>query len=139
MPRAKLTDAEREARRRERSKHSFSAAAYRHYDAEQEGYGSPEEWIRAAEGMAGGQGRFERIEGAKSPEAINGDLLLLNLHQMPESKPELLRAFRPAAMKAHPDHGGSNEAIRAVLEAYQRLLALIHATGNAATSNAARR
>ena len=124
MARAKLTEAERDERKRERSKRSFSDAAYKHYDAATEGYGSAAEWIRAAEGMAGG-GRFERIEGAKSPATANADLRLLGLHTMPQTKPDLLRAFRPAAMKAHPDHGGSNEAIRAVLEAYQRLLAEI--------------
>ena len=123
MPRAKLTDAEREERRRERSRRSFSEAAYRHYDPVQEGYGSPEEWIRAAEGMANGSAGFGRIEGTRSPAKINADLQLFGLNEIPRAKQELLRAFRAAAMAAHPDHGGTNEAIRAVLEAYQRLLA----------------
>ena len=124
MPRARLTDAEREERRRERSRRSFSEAAYRHYDPA-EGYGSPEEWMRAAEGMANGSAGFGRIEGAKSPARTTADLRAIGLDGMPQTKQELLRAFRAAAMTAHPDHGGSNEAIRAVLEAYQRLLAQI--------------
>lgn len=122
MPRARLTDAEREERRRERSRRSFSEAAYHHYSPAKEGYGSPDEWMRAAEEMANGSAGFGRIEGTKSPAKTNADLQALGLDEVPRTKQELLRTFRAAAMTAHPDHGGSNEAIRAVLDAYQRLL-----------------
>ena len=123
MPRARLTDADREQRRRERSRRSFSDAAYRHYDPAAEGHGSPEEWMRAAEAMADGQAGFERMEGAKSPAKVHADLRALGLDAVPRTRQELLRAFRAKAMTAHPDHGGSNDAIRTVLDAYQRLLA----------------
>lgn len=44
MARVKLTDEERLARKKERARHSFSDAAYKHYDTSN-GFGSTEEWI----------------------------------------------------------------------------------------------
>jgi hypothetical protein len=48
-----LTPEERERRRRERSRHTFSDAAYQHYDPEVEGFGTLNDWERIAEMLFG--------------------------------------------------------------------------------------
>jgi hypothetical protein len=53
MARPRLTPEERERRRRERSRYTFSDAAYQHYDPEREGYGRPNDWERIAEMLFG--------------------------------------------------------------------------------------
>lgn len=118
MPRVVLTPEEREVRRRARARRSFSNAAYKHYDPKAEGFGSAEEWVRAAERLAAGIPAFARSIG-KAPST---DLAALFLDAMPETVEALKRAFRNAMMVAHPDHGGTNEQARAVLESYKRLL-----------------
>ena len=55
------------------------------------------------------------------PPHHNTDLLVLGLDHMPPSRDELRRAYRRAAKAAHPDAGGSAEAVRAVSEAFGRL------------------
>jgi hypothetical protein len=118
MPRVTLSPEEREARRKERARHSFSDAAYKHYDPKAEGYGSADEWINAAEALAGGIPAFARVTGT----AASPDLTALFLEKMPDSVEALKRAFRNAMMVAHPDHGGTNEQARDVMAAYKRLL-----------------
>ncbi len=119
MGRPRLTDAEREERRRVRSAFSFSDASYQHYDPRQEGYGSTDEWMAAADALAGGRGILKNTTKPKG----NPDLNLLNLDAMPADIGALKRAFRNTLFLVHPDFaGGSNEACRAVLAAFDRLL-----------------
>jgi len=119
MPRQTLSPEEREARRKERVRHSFSDAAYKHYDPKEAGFGSADEWIRVADELAG------RIPPAARPrpgKAPSPDLAALFLEAMPSTVEDLKRAFRNAMFATHPDHGGTNDGARAVLEAYKRLL-----------------
>lgn len=112
MGRPRLTPEERQERRRERSRRSFSDESYRHYDPATEGYGSAEEWI----------GTAEAVLQRKPPAKVDADLDLLGLKAMPGDRKELHRAFRLASTKAHPDAGGSNEAFLAITTAYERLM-----------------
>ena len=111
--RARLTPQEREARRRERSRHSFSDAAYAHYDPEKEGWGSPDSWEEIARKVFG----LARLKTGP----VNKWLAALGLDTMPASLDELKKAFRAAMMIAHPDHGGTNEAALDTMEAYETL------------------
>jgi hypothetical protein len=117
MPRPRLSPEEREQRRKERIRHSFSDAAYRHYNPETEGYGSTEEWIRAAEALASGCG----ILNIRSSGTHNPDLLMLNLEALPNDISGLKRAFHNSLFIHHPDYGGTNEACREALAAFERL------------------
>ena len=116
MPRVRLTDEEREARRKERARHSFSDAAYSHYNPRQDGYGSTDEWIAAAEAIAGGA----TILTTKTT-SINPDLVIMHLTDWPADIAGLKRAFRNSLFLCHPDYGGSNEATRELLAAFERL------------------
>lgn len=90
---------------------AFSDAAYQHYDPNA-GYGSRAEWAGAAEQLAAHLGL----------KPIPTDpLRVLGLDHPPTSKAELTRAFRKTAKVAHPDKGGSNEAMRRVVEAYETI------------------
>jgi hypothetical protein len=118
MGRPRLTDEEREARRKERSRKSFSDAGFRHYDTS-EGFGSADEWIGIAEAVAEGLGfLFTRPSAGKR---IDPDLAILNLDKMPDTIAGLKTAFRKVMQVVHPDHGGTNEACRKALEAFSRL------------------
>jgi hypothetical protein len=55
------------------------------------------------------------------PTPGNPDLTTLGLDRMPPSGTELRLAYRRAAKAAHPDSGGSADAFRAVVEAFDRL------------------
>jgi hypothetical protein len=109
MPRARMSDAERQAKRKARNAFTFSDRAYKHYDPRTEGYGGPDQWETIAEQLFGkvvAHGEFARY------------LTVLALTVMPSSLAELVTAFRAAMFKAHPDHGGTDAEARAVLEAY---------------------
>jgi hypothetical protein len=110
MGRARLTPEEREARRKARSRFTFSNAAYQHYDPETDGFGSPDQWEKIA----------EQLFGLKLPVPgmLGKYLANLNLSAIPSCLADLTRAFREMMFKVHPDHGGSNAAAREVLEAY---------------------
>jgi hypothetical protein len=99
---------------------AFTDAAYKHYDT-RNGYGSAEEWARLAEDLAAGRGRYvpppPRQAGRQTP-----DMALLGLTAMPADVKELVRAYRRAALAAHPDTGGSHEQFLALNLAYERLL-----------------
>jgi len=120
----RLTPEEREARRRERSRRSFSDDAYRHYDPARSGYGSAADWAAAAEDMAAGRGAFRGATSRSSAEDTRRtrDLQLLGLETAPAHVSGLKSAFRRAAFGAHPDHGGTDAAFREVFAAYERLL-----------------
>ena len=119
MPRPRLTPEEREQRRRERNAHTFSDAAYKHYDPKTEGYGSADEWIRQAEAIAGGRSTLGT--GAKPKTGLERDLELLNLDELPDTMAALKKAFRNTMFIVHPDYGGTNEQCRDVLAAFDRL------------------
>jgi hypothetical protein len=109
MPRPRMSEAERLAKRKARNAFTFSDKAYKHYDPKTEGYGGPDQWETIAEHLFGkvvAHGEFARY------------LTVLALTVMPSSLAELVSAFRAAMFKAHPDYGGSNADARAVLEAY---------------------
>jgi hypothetical protein len=122
MPRAKLTDEERDARRRARAAHSFSDAAYEHYDPLREGYGSRADWAVAAEALAAGRGIYKGPDRKRR----NPDLEVLELDEMPADIDGLKTAFRTLAMRTHPDHrpdlGGDTAAFRTVYAAFERLV-----------------
>jgi len=117
MARVRLTPEEREARRKERARHSFSDAAYKHYDPRVDGYGSAEDWISAAEALAFGCGVLIK----RKLTGVELDCGLLYIDELPGTIAELKSAFRAALFKTHPDHGGSNDAVRAVMAAFARL------------------
>lgn len=125
MARPKLSEEERAARRRARSRASFSDAAYTHYDPARDGYGSAREWTQAAGSEQAGPGRGQA--GARRPvqaaPAVHPDLQALGLTERPESLADLKSAFRAAMKAAHPDTGGTDEQARAVIEAHKRLAA----------------
>jgi hypothetical protein len=119
MP-ARLDPEERERRRKARVAHSFSDAAYQHYDPKL-GHGSYDEWIRTAESALGSD-RVARAPHSRGSSAkISPDLIALGLLVMPLDLKSLKTAFRKAMFTAHPDHGGTNAAAIAVTEAFHRL------------------
>lgn len=133
MARPRMSDAEREAKRQERSRRTFSDAAYQHYDTSN-GYGSKDEWEAAAEAAA------EAIFGAKrfgwkffydnhpanQPDGLTkqqrADLETLMLSAMPVDIAAFKRAYKNVMLVAHPDHGGSHEQMVAVNAAVERLV-----------------
>jgi hypothetical protein len=125
---------------------NFRDEAYSHYDI-RHGFGSAEDWIRAAENLGAGRGRYheenpfdkarreyqEREEARqrqyKAPRkqrptfTREDDMRLLGLTQMPPEVKGLVDAMRRRAFIDHPDHGGSKEAFQSMFAAYERLLA----------------
>lgn len=97
-------------------------ARYRTYDPQTEGYGSRQQWEEAAEALASGMGTYRRVAGARSSDRVNPALTTLGLRELPPTMGELKRAMRNAMFTAHPDHGGTDEAARAVLDAFKALL-----------------
>lgn len=119
MPRAILTDAERLARRRERSRRAFSDESYRHYNPGLEGFGSTDEWLRRAEAILTGQGIAQAFDPGET--GLQRDLRTLNLDTMPGDRTALKRAYRNTLFLVHPDHGGTTAATIAATEAFERL------------------
>ena len=124
MARPRMSDAEREAKRRAKSAFTFSDAAYRHYDPKTEGYGSTEQWEAMADAFAEalGLGAAAKVSPQAKTGRSNPDLVTLNLTEMPATVALLKTAYRNTMFVAHPDYGGSNDAARAVIEAFKRLL-----------------
>lgn len=119
MP-ARLTDEEREARRKERVSRSFDDAAYRHYDPNDGGYGRKADWARMAEALAAGLGYAQDTRGLDP--ADRDALAALGIHDLPIDVSGVKSAFRRSAQTAHPDHGGTDEQFKTVYAAYERLL-----------------
>ena len=110
-------EAERRAeeRRRKRWTDMKSGAAYKQYNPNDGlGRGSAEQWQNTADARLNGH----LVAGPK----LDGDLVLLGLTEMPADRRALSRAYRRASRTAHPDVGGSDEAFRALTEAYDRLM-----------------
>lgn len=120
MARPRLSPEEKEARRKARNARTFSDAAYKHYDPKTEGYGSADDWIAAAEAMAGGRAHLHAGTDRKKT-GLERDLELLNLTELPLTVAELKRAFRNTMFTVHPDYGGTNDQCRDVLTAFERL------------------
>lgn len=99
---------------------SFTDSAYRQYDT-RDGFGSPDEWFRLAEELARGRKAYQPPP-RRQATGMSADMALLGLTVMPDAAADLVRAYRRAAMKAHPDTGGSHEAFLALNLAYERLL-----------------
>jgi hypothetical protein len=118
MGRARLTPEERDAKRRERAKFSFSDAAYTHYNPKTEGYGSYEEWVHTAEQLLNDKG-IARPQRADTQ--LQRDLATLYLDALPETGAMLKTAFRNTLKIVHPDVGGSNEATVEAIKAFERL------------------
>ena len=123
MARTRLTDEERAARRKARNAHTFSDAAYKHYDPRKEGYGDADQWIKTAEALFGNYGSFRvRVDG--NDAKLTADMELLGLWTATFDMKELKAAMARAARAVHPDinkETGSSIKLRKVLEAYQRL------------------
>ena len=110
-------EAERRAaeRRRKQWDDVRSGKAYKQYNPNDGlGRGSAEQWQDTAEARLNGR----LVAAAK----LDGDLVLLDLTEMPATKQALRRAYRLASRTAHPDGGGSDEAFRALTAAYDRLM-----------------
>lgn len=127
------------------AKRKFKMPEYDTYDAATEGAGSFSDWAASAESMADGfelppyaKAFFEaEAEGggfaahkravnrnrgaAPRPVRLDPDLVLLGLSAVPADAAGFKAAFRKAAMAAHPDRGGSNEGMRAVIAAWDRI------------------
>ncbi len=111
------------------ARNRFSDESYSHYDPKIEGFGSAEEWAHIADSIAdkigGNKGFRQTINQPVANHKKNPDLELLLLDNLPATVNGLKIAFRNTMFIVHPDvEGGSNEACRNVLEAYERLLRL---------------
>jgi SWIM zinc finger len=132
---------------RPRTRKSVGAAAggrrsgftsgYATYDTSQ-GFGSWDEWARAAENLATGRDRY-RYRTPRTPPA--GDrsqrdappkapprtsqaeaMRRLGLTSMPHDATGLVKAMRVKARVLHPDYGGDPAALTAMFDAYRQLL-----------------
>lgn len=117
MGRPRLTDEERLARKKARSAHSFSDAAYTHFDPRKVGYGSADEWAAAADALSGGRGTLKQ----ERRSIHDMDLETLGLEALPITHGDLKKAFRVVLFRVHPDHGGSNEETIRAMSAFERL------------------
>jgi hypothetical protein len=72
--------------------------------------GDPKQWKNAARALLGGV-----IE-------IHDDLKILGLLNFPKTKKELTVARNKHLKMSHPDIGGSDEAARKIIDAYERVL-----------------
>lgn len=103
MPRKRLTDEERDMRRRERNRKVLNS--YARHTGER---GSPEKWRQLAEHLRTKVG--DVVEACKC----------LGLTSVP-TPDDLRRAYRTAMMTAHPDRGGSEEAAKEVIKSYRTI------------------
>lgn len=118
MGRPRLDPEERERRRKARVAHSFSDAAYTHYDTSK-GYGSIDEWIRAVEALFEGRGVIRDMHGLTQEQ--RDDLDALCLDDMPATYESLRMAFRNVMKIHHPDKGGSEEMAKKCILAFEKL------------------
>jgi hypothetical protein len=116
MARVKLTIEEKAVRKKARTAFSFSDQAYQHYNPEKEGWGHQDQWEEVARRVFG-------LAKLRRPGTTNKWLLALGLEAMPASLQILVKAFHKQMFVAHPDYGGSNQAARDTMEAFQTLKA----------------
>jgi len=72
--------------------------------------GNPNDWAKAAKILL-------RARGDK-----NEYCELLGLEHMPESQAELKKAYRKTMLRVHPDQGGTDEAARMAIAAFELLM-----------------
>lgn len=113
---ARLDPAERDRRAAERRRRTWAGENYKKYDPAKEGYGSVDDWMAAAEAMAGSRS----ILSVAKAEVL-ADLVLLFLDSMPATMAELKRAYRNSYFVYHPDHGGTDAQCIAAQQAFERL------------------
>jgi hypothetical protein len=58
-------------------------------------------------------------------KGIESILEILGLSAMPRSEKELKRAYRRAALKVHPDSGGSEDSFRELRAAYESVMIML--------------
>ena len=115
MGRARLDPVERDRRAAERSRRTWSGENYRTYDPTNDGgFGRKADWERIAAEMFGGK-------VLTGPPTRGLWLFLLGLDTMPTTRTALKKAFHTMMFKVHPDMGGTAEATREVMEAYEML------------------
>jgi hypothetical protein len=113
---ARLDPAERDRRAAERRRRTWAGENYKKYDPAKEGYGSVEDWVAAAEAMAGSRSLLS-VAKAEVP----ADLVLLFLDAMPPTMEALKKAYRNSLFAYHPDHGGTDAQCIAAQDAFARL------------------
>lgn len=108
---------EREEReRREREAAEGRARFERERRAREDRQRAEDEERRRAEDAA-------RARRARPPATDRDDAATLGVEDPASLTQEALKkAYRRASLKAHPDHGGSNDAMKAVNLAYERML-----------------
>jgi hypothetical protein len=112
-----MSDEERLAKKKERSRLAFSEAAYKNrYDASK-GFGSPDEWIRAAEALLDG-----RLVLLHNIQTISADLIMFGLDELPTDLSVLKTAYRKRLFTVHPDYGGTEALTMDAVAAFERLV-----------------
>jgi hypothetical protein len=109
MPRAKkpkLSFAERYAKQQEK---------YGTYDTSN-GFGTPKDWKSAFEQTVFSAAELEELLGQDDP------LHIMGFTEMPD-KDALRKAYGKLMFKNHPDYGGSEDAAKRIIAAYQTLKA----------------
>lgn len=121
MP-AKLSPEERERRRKERAKASFSDSAYKHYDATG-GFGSEDEWQFILDEFQYVKELIHEIYGGTPQKTVNssGSADIFSSAFSPQTFDDLKKAFRAAALEHHPDRGGNATKFVAAKEIYDRI------------------
>jgi hypothetical protein len=110
-------EAARRAEARRRASWDRIKAGTAHYDpTDEHGYGSREQWRKAASGDG-----WTAHEFVEPPPKIELDLTMLGLLAEPKTLAELRAAYRAVARKCHPDTGGSHLAFISLKQAYDRL------------------
>ena len=79
------------------------AAARKHYNPDQEGYGNPEEWTAAFRERMGIE-EAQEVLGTKGPRAVLGVLATATWG-------EIVKAFRRKVMETHPDRIAASACI----------------------------
>ena len=103
MPRLKLTDEEREQKRKDRFHRILHPPKMDHA-------GNPEEWAAQAQNLLNGEG-----------DSFQKAMDTLGISSMPANADELKRVFHKKQMEVHPDRGGTDKASQEVNEAYEVL------------------
>ena len=107
--------------------HTFTDAAYAHYNPNQDGFGTWREWVRQAEEQARGRQHYREYVPPRQDSTSFFDLKmeamkLFGFTTLPEDVKELVRAMRRKAKELHPDMGGDSADFRNMMAAYERLL-----------------
>jgi len=81
-------------------------------------------WVGATEAKEGQQHRHHQWPPASYRKQPTREELCARLHLLPDAPPEVIKAaYKTLAIKFHPDHGGDEEAMKLLNEAYRKLAA----------------